>query len=356
MPCVLRKIMACVKLSINSYHTDQAKLSELKSGFNATELFLSGPLSDEDIGLVCKEVLIQLESLEKITLELRECTDNGCVHITNLIENNSSIQCLSLRLNNVGEKGAQILAKGLLKSSLQSFSMYAAQLDLHDQCIGDTGTKYIADALKDHPTLKSLYLAQNRLSNVGLAHIIENLCYSSVCELDLRSNNIDSEGAKVISSYLVENNTLKKLVLNENRGIQNEGAKEIALSLTTNSSLTQLSLRSCGIGKKGAERFAACLAQNTTLQTLDLCGNTEVGDDAVELMSRGLKENRSLLELNLSCCGLGDEGCAHLAEALLVNGTLTHLWLQKNEIGDGGILSLSETIRQNKLVCILIAQ
>ena len=152
----------------------------------------------------------------------------------------------------------------------------------------------------------------------------------------------------MISLYLAETSTLRKLILSENRGIQSEGVKEIALSLTRNSSLEQLYLRSCGIGKQGAERFATSLVQNTTLRTLDLCGNIEVGDDAVELISRGLKENKSLLELNLSCCGLGDEGCAHLAEALLVNGTLKQLWLQKNEIGDGGILSLSETLCQNK--------
>lgn len=343
MRCLLG--MSCVKLSISSYEADSAKFSELK---NATELYLSGPISDEDVGRVCKEVLMQLESVNTITFELSECTDNGCMHIAHLIENNSSIQSLSLLLNNVGEKGAENLAQGLLKSTLTSFSMYAAQLDLHDRCIGDAGAKFIADAIKDHQTLKSLCLAQNRLSNIGLAHLINILPNSCICEIDLRTNNIDSEGAKVISSYLAETSTLKKLVLSENRGIQSEGVKEIALSLTRNSSLEQLYLRSCGIGKQGAERFATCLAQNTTLQTLDLCGNIEIGDDAVELISRGLKENKSLLELNLSCCGLRDEGCAHLAEALLVNGTLTQLWLQKNEIGDGGILSLSETLCQNK--------
>ncbi len=337
--------MSCVKLSISSYQADSARLAELK---DATELYLSGPISDEDVGLLCKEVLMHIESVRTITLDLRECTDNGCKHIAHLIENNSNVQSLLLVLNNVGEKGAEILAQGLLKSTLTSFSMYAAQLDLHDQCIGDTGAKFITDAIKNHQTLKSLCLAQNRLSNIGLAYLTNSLPSSNVCELDLRTNNIDSEGAKMISLYLAETSTLRKLILSENRGIQSEGVKEIALSLTRNSSLEQLYLRSCGIGKQGAERFATSLVQNTTLRTLDLCGNIEVGDDAVELISRGLKENKSLLELNLSCCGLGDEGCAHLAEALLVNGTLKQLWLQKNEIGDGGILSLSETLCQNK--------
>lgn len=339
--------MSSVQLSISSYHSDQSKFSELKSAGNVTELYLSGPIIGEEVGLLCSEVLLQLSSLEKITLELKECTDNDCVHLAWLIEHTNSIRHLSLIHNNIGEKGTQILAEGLKKSTLEGFSMYAAQLDLHDKCIHDAGAKHIAAAVSQHQTLKSVCLAQNRLSNVGLSYIIESLRCSDVCELDLRTNLIDSNGAKLIGSYLTETDTLKKIVLDGNHNIQSEGAKEIALSLIKNSSLEQLSLRSCGIGKTGAERFATCLAQNATIQVLDLCGNPEVGDDAVELICRGLKENRSLLKLNLSCCGLGDEGCAHLAEALLQNDTLTHLWLQKNEIGDGGIVPLGETLQQN---------
>ena len=339
--------MACVKVSLSSYQDDQAALLELKNTPNLAELHISGPIGDDDVGLLSREVLCGLRSLERVTLELNECSDDGCVHIAGLIEHRKSIKHLSLLLNNVGERGAQVLAEGLSRSSLLSLTMYATQLDLHDRSIGDTGAGHIAATIKHHPTLTSLCLAQNQLSNMGLSCIIENLPSSKIEELDLRTNLIDCDGAKLISSFLSQNSTLKRLILNENHRIRSDGVKEIALSLTRNSSLELLSLRSCGIGKKGAERFATCLAQNSTLQVLDLCGNPDIGDDAIELISRGLRDNRALLELNLSYCGLGDEGCAHLAEVLVTNATLTHLWLQKNEIGDGGILSLCETLKQN---------
>ena len=98
------------------------------------------------------------------------------------------------------------------------------------------------------------------------------------------------------------------------------------------------------MGKRGAERFAKVLSENNTLCELNFCGNVEIRDDAVELVSRGLKNNRSLLIFDLSSCGVGDEGCAHLADALMENRTLKSLLLHKNEISDGGIVALSETL------------
>ena len=339
---------SCLKLTISSYQDDQRSLLNLKRSKQFNEAHISGAIGDEEVSLLCKEVLLEAKSLERVTLELSECSDDGAVHISGLIESSSTIKHVSLLLNNVGEKGAMVLSKGLSQSSLESFSIYATQLDLHDRFIGDTGTGHIADAVKNHSTLQSLSITQNGVSNFGLSSIIRSLeSKSLVAELDLRSNQIDSEGAKMIGTFLINNVTLKRLILNGNRAVGCEGVKEIASSLCHNSSLEHLGLRSCGIGKNGAERFAMTLSRNSTLKVLDLCGNTEVGDDAVELISRGLKDNQSLLELNLSSCGLGDEGCAHLADALLTNATLTHLWLHKNEIGDGGILSLSETLKQN---------
>lgn len=339
---------SCLKLTISSYQDNQRTLLNLTRSQQFKEAHISGAIGDDEVGLLCREVLLEARSLERVTLELSECSDDGAVHIGTLIERSNNIKHMSLLLNNVGEKGAKVLSKGLSQSSLESFSIYATQLDLLDRSIGDIGTGHIAEAVKNHRTLQSLAVTQNGVRNVGLGSIIKSLeSKSLVAELDLRSNQIDDKGAKMIGTFLRDNVTLKRLILNGNHTIGCEGVKEIAISLCHNSSLEHLGLRSCGIGKKGAERFAMTLNRNSTLKGLDLCGNTEVGDDAVELISRGLKENRSLLELNLSSCGLGDEGCAHLADALLTNVTLTHLWLQKNEIGDGGILSLSETLKHN---------
>ena len=121
----------------------------------------------------------------------------------------------------------------------------------------------------------------------------------------------------------MSNGRLKILILDENHHIGDEGAKELALALCHNSTLEMLSLRSCSIGGKGAERFATTLSENSGLRKLDLRGNVEVGNDAVELIARGLKVNSCLTKFS---CGVGEE-CAALADSLVMNKMLTHLKL-----------------------------
>ena len=111
-----------------------------------------------------------------------------------------------------------------------------------------------------------------------------------------------------ISRFLSTTSSLKQLILNENHYIGDEGARELAISLSHSSTLEVLSLKSCGIGQIGAGRFAAPLAGNTSLRVLNLCGNSYIGDDGVEMIARGLRGNSGLQQLNLSSCGVSDEG------------------------------------------------
>lgn len=263
-----------------------------------------------------------------------------------VLRDKQNLKKLSLQLNNIGEGGASHLARILCNSSLEEFSIYATQLDLHDRCIGDGGVAVLGGALQCTNCLKALCIAQNGVTGIGVGHIINALHRNStITTLDLSSNSIDSKGVILLAGHLREASCiLERLILDGNCGVGNDGAKAIALALCGNTSLKALSLRSCGIREKGAERFATVLSQNQTLQELGFCGNVDVGDNAVEMLSRGLRDNVTLIQLDLSSCGVGDEGCAHLADALLHNQVLRSLQLHRNNISDGGIQALAETL------------
>ena len=310
----------------------------------------SSSMTDEEVDLLCREILMKRSSLERLTLDLRECSDDGMRHIAELIEKTKSLKWVSLLLNNVSELGASYLAEALKSSELEGFSIYATQLDLHDRCIGDRGTEHLAKVLHSNSSLKRLCVGQSGVTNVGLGSVLRALSNnkaSVISSLDFHSNLIDQDGASAIAGFLVSTATLKRLILDENHRIGDDGAREIALALCHNSSLETLGMRSCCIGGQGAERFATTLSKNSCLKKLDLRGNVEVGDSAVELLARGLKENGALTKLDLSSCGVGDEGCAALADALLTNSALTHLKLHRNDISDGGIVALSEALSKN---------
>lgn len=253
-----------------------------------------------------------------------------------------------------------ILAAALPSSSLHSFTLYSTQIDLHDCCVGDEGARHFSSALSNSSSsshLTSFGLTQSGVTPTGLGYLLRSLEENSkITSLNLHSNFINDVGAADISRHLVSEMThLKQLILNENHYIGDDGARELSLALSHNSTLEVLSLKSCGIGQKGAETFAAPLAQNSTLRVLNLCGNSDIGDDGVEMIARGLRGNSGLQQLDLSSCGVSDEGCDHLAEALTApNTTLTHLTLHKNCISDGGAISLARSLTRNSCLAVLV--
>lgn len=349
---------ATTKLILSSYQPSDAKHNTVISA-HLKELVLhdsSSSMTDEEVGILCKEILMKRSSLTRLTLDLRECSDEGMKHISELIERTKTLKWVSLLLNNVSELGALHLAEAVKSSQLEGFSIYATQLDLHDRCIGDKGTEHLARVLEHTTSLKSLCIGQSGVTNIGLGCLLRTLSNVessktlNITSLDLHSNLIDTDGAAAIAAFLVSATTtvkLKRLILDENHHIGNEGAREIALALCHNSTLEMLSMRSCSIGSQGGARFATTLSKSRSLRKLDLRGNVDIGDSAVELLARGLKENNSLKKLDLSSCGVGDEGCAGLADALTINESLTHLKLHRNDISDGGLIALSEALNRN---------
>ena len=138
---------ATIKLILNSYqpsdanHTISPHLKELVLHDS------SSSMTDEEVDLLCREILMKRSSLERLTLDLRECSDEGTRHIAELIKKTKTLKWVSLLLNNVGELGASYLAEAVKSSELEGFSIYATQLDLHDRCIRDKGTEQFARVL-----------------------------------------------------------------------------------------------------------------------------------------------------------------------------------------------------------------
>ena len=83
--------------------------------------------------------------------------------------------------------------------------------------------------------------------------------------------------------------------------------------------LEKLSLRHCEIDDIGAERLGQALGglqkQNSVLVSLDLGGNaiTDIGAGAI---AKGLRMNRALLSISLSCNRIGDAGAIELARVI----------------------------------------
>ena len=290
------KTLTSLKLILTDISSARPTLLALRDSKHLRQLSVQTGARDEGVGLLIREALLPNASLQKLSLDLKECSDEGGArHLASLLQGaGRNLQEMALSLNAITENGAAIIAKGLAASKLRSFSIYATQLDLYDRSIGDAGAAHFAQVLSGRTqNLSAICIAQNSITNIGLSVLLDAIASNPrITSLDLHANAIDHAGVANIAAYLSSENSshksqsqavdtstasmgkppsspgLVRLVLDENRGIGSEGARSLALALCRNATLQVLSLRSCNIGEKGAERFATTLKENSTLREL----------------------------------------------------------------------------------------
>ncbi|XP_073709142.1 NACHT, LRR and PYD domains-containing protein 12-like isoform X2 [Garra rufa] len=106
-------------------------------------------------------------------------------------------------------------------------------------------------------------------------------------------------------------------------------------------------LSNCGVSDEGCSALTSALRSNPSHVTqLDLSEN-KLGDSGVKLLSDVLQNPHCKLEkLGLSKCGVTDEGCAALTSALRSNlSHLRELNLSGNKLGDSGVKLLSDVLQ-----------
>ena len=158
----------------------------------------------------------------------------------------------------------------------------------------------------------------------------------------MSTNKITSEGAKYIAEIIQVNTTLEKLYLSDN-AISNDGAIAISTSLRFNISLQELSMSRNEITSEGAKEIIIAIKVNNTLKQLDLSINNE----GANFLSDGLKNNISLLKLNISHSNITDRGIKVIAEAIQMNSTLQNISISKNHISTEGLLYFMEAVKNN---------
>ena len=62
----------------------------------------------------------------------------------------------------------------------------------------------------------------------------------------------------------------------------------------------------------------------------------------------------SLTELDLSYCGIGEDGACRLARAICANSTLKNLVLARNRLGERGVKELVESLAHNSNIELVL--
>lgn len=216
------------------------------------------------------------------------------------IANNTHLDDVDLDGCSLTDQKMYALFSGLVKSSL-------SELDIRDNLFGIEGVRSMVRFLQNSPNLTYIYIMENNKFNSECFEVlVQALQNTRVRRLELDQCSITD--ISVLEAY---NNlpNLHTLNLNCNK-IGRGGCVSLASLLQEgNTRLEWLNLYNTDIDDKGAEVLATSLKHNTTVETLNLRGNsniTKVGHRAfLELLNNmssienTYNSNHKLTEINL---------------------------------------------------------
>eukprot|EP01080_Neovahlkampfia_damariscottae_P003858 gene3858-7018_t len=257
--------------------------------------------------------------------------------ICKLIKNNNTIKELSLYTNLINGDGAFLISESL-KINKSLF-----KLDLSENKLNENEIQRFSKNLNSfHSSLQKLYLENNKITDSGLSVLMDELKTNpNLKYLSLKSNRISYKGADLISKMLVKNHFLETFDLGNN-SIGDKGATYIFDSLRFNNTLQELKIHKNEITNLGIKN----LTKNNYLKILSLSEN-KISDGSI--IGLFLKDNKTLLKLNLSYCDLKDDGLKPILESIANSHfiQIQQLLLDGNDISDDSMEAIKCCLRAN---------
>ena len=280
-------------------------------------------------------------SLKSVGLNLGYCdiSSVGLIHLKEMPEQ------VTTRITELDLFGNEDISQGL--ASLLSNLTSLKTLDLGLTNMTSQEVENLAELLShsDLHNLEYLNLSYSLESFESTSNILRTLCHNTTLrDLDLSGAHVSKDNLFQLTSALETNTTLRKLTLGE---CNNEHvAYEISSALCHNSTLRTLNLCGNAIGNKEATVLAEMLRENNSLWELDVSNNL-IGEEGAEKLARSLEYNSTLEKLNLYGNAIGLRGATALALMLRTNKTLRDLDVSNNAVGEEGATKLIQAHEQN---------
>ncbi|GAQ84268.1 hypothetical protein KFL_001820210 [Klebsormidium nitens] len=193
--------------------------------------------------------------------------------------------------------------------------------------------------------LATLNLASNRIDKEGAKILATELERATMLKtLDLRWTVISDSGIGALASKLGELVTLTALNLGFNE-ISSGGARRLGPQLCKLVKLTSLDLGHNRIEAAGARVLASALGALSCLTNLDL-GHNRMEAGGIQALAPVLSKMTRLESLNLGVNNMGEKGAPWLASILsgMAGGALNHLALGHNFLEAGGAVVLAPVL------------
>lgn len=277
------------------------------------------------------EALRGNSQVKSLLLGADQLGPEGALAVAELLEGGAGLRTVFLGCNAIGPAGTAALCAALRENrTVQGLWLKRNEL-------GPEGAAHLAALLQSRGGLHTLDLVTNRLGVEGIAVLVDALCAARgpLETLYVCGNQLGAAGALHVARLLKAKTPLRALYLAANH-LGDAGAQILAEALG-GSGLLRLGLASNDIGPAGVDALCAAQEKGAGLQVLDLgfAPATEVldatpnriGDEGARRLSRLLRVDTRLAELDLNRAGFGEEGAQVLLEGLEENRTLLRLKL-----------------------------
>lgn len=199
---------------------------------------------------------------------------------------------------------------GVLSSSSGVLHVRGSIGKMREQRLCDDDMPPLAGALQTGHAFEEVDLSYNELGSKGLRSLLALLQTDAVVrKLNLSYNRIDADGVEELCAVLRENTSLEELSLSGNQ-LGNRGGLAVAQLLQGDGAIKRLHLSNCELDDLSLIYLATVLRENETLRSLDVSRSllAPLMEEEASHIGRMLKVNSTLVDLDLSRCGIHDLG------------------------------------------------
>ena len=280
---------------------------------------------------VILQSLSTISTLKFLNISKNQITEEAGEAIASVILHNTRMEEFYVNDNNLGE-GTLYVAKALQQiTSLKS-------LGLGNNNITKEATNELALAINSNKLLENIWLYNTDLKSSSVLHSLSTI--STLKVIHIENNQISEEAGEVLANVVLHNTGLRELYLSGN--ILGEGLLNVMKALQHVTSLRILSLGNNYISKEVSTELALVIKSNKHLQKLWLY-NSNIMPSAIEIL-QSLSTISTLKYLNINGNGITEEAREILASVILHNRGLEELYLSDNNLG-GGMLKFAKALQ-----------
>ena len=328
---------------------------------------------------IAEHLAVELaEGLSIQTLKANNISSAGAVSIFRSLKYNTSLEELDLSGNSQLAEGDSE-AVGCAIERMLNVNTTLKVLNLSGCNVTVPIVKCIVTGLTKNTSLLRLYMGSPKLSGSCTVSLFQQMTIHPTLSITVGEVNILgvgrvkmdrgslwwAMGGDTVTESCVEffkalnNSGMKVLKLNV-QDLTDQTAEHFAVGLAESQSVQALRVQHCNISSAGAVSIFRSLEHNTSLEELDLSGNSQLAEGDSEAVGcaieRMLNVNTTLKVLNLGGCNVTDPIVQHILTGLTKNTSLVTLDMSSPKLSGSCAVSLFQQMTTHPTLSITVGE